>query len=143
MAMNFPGTPIAQKPHWRLSLAVIVGWTLIGLTFTLNYYIFSDHYVAIFKQPPSLSQMLIWELPYWFLLAALSPLVFWLTRRFPLERGRFIQNACVHAASCISLSLIHRAVYLIVGWALHVAVYRRLASISEVFSFLLLFNLPT
>ncbi len=134
---------LMQKSHWRLQLAVIVGWTLIGLTFTFNYYLFSDHYVAIFKQPPTLEQMLIWELPYWFLWAALSPLVFWLTMRFPLERGRLVRNSLVHVVACVSLSLIHRAVYLIVGWLLHVAVYRQLSSISEVFGFLLLFNLPT
>jgi two-component system LytT family sensor kinase len=134
---------LAQAPYWRLWLAVIVGWTLIGLTFTLNYYLFSDHYVAIFKQPPTLEQMIIWELPYWFLWAALSPLVFWLTRRFPIERGRVLRNSLVHVAACVSLSLIHRAAYLIVGWLLHVAVYRQLSSISGVFGFLLFFNLQT
>jgi two-component system, LytTR family, sensor kinase len=131
------------KPHRRLWLAIVIGWTLIGITFTLNYYLFSDHYVAIFREPPSLMQMLIWELPYWFLWAAFSPIVFWLTRRFPLERGRLLINSGVHAVACVALSLIHRVAYLIVGWLLHVAVYRRLASISSVFGFLLLFNLPT
>ena len=65
----------ARQPHWRLWLCVSVGWTLVGLTFTLNYYLFSDHYVAIFRQPPTLREMLVWELPYWLLWAALSPLV--------------------------------------------------------------------
>jgi sensor histidine kinase YesM len=133
----------SNPASWTLWFAVIIGWTLVGLSFTLNYYLFSDHYVAIFKQPPSLRQMLIWELPYWFLWAALSPVVFRITLRFPFERGRILRSSFVHALACISLSLIHRAIYLIVGWLLHVAVYRRLASISEVFSFLLLFNLPT
>lgn len=133
----------SYRSHWRLWAAIVVGWTLIGMTFTLNYYFFADHYVAIFRQPPSLGQMLIWELPYWFLWAALSPLVFWLTRRFPLERGHLISNSGLHVIACLLLSLVHRAAYLVVGWVLHVAVYRRLASISEVFSFLLLFNLPT
>ncbi len=133
----------AAKSHLRFWLAIVIGWTLIGLTFTLNYYIFSDHYVAIFKQPPSLVEMLIWELPYWFLWAAFSPIVFWLTRRFPLEQGRWLINSCIHIVACGALSILHRVAYLIVGWVLHVAVYRRLQSISEVFNFLLLFNLPT
>ena len=131
------------RPHAHLWLAIVIGWTLIGLTFTLNYYLFADHYVAIFKQPPTLSEMLIWELPYWFLWAGLSPLVFWLTRRFPLERGRLFFNSGVHLGACLTLSVVHRAAYLIVGWLLHVAVYRRLASISTVFGAFLLFNLPT
>jgi two-component system LytT family sensor kinase len=133
-----------KESHWRLWVAVVIGWTLIGLIFTLNYYLFADHYVAIFRQPPTLPQMLIWELPYWFLWAALSPVVFWLTRRFPLQRGRMLVNSGVHVGACVVLSVLHRAAYLIIGWLLHVAVYRHLSSsISDVFSFLLLFNLQT
>src|SRR5438045_1619031 len=129
--------------HWRLRLSVLVGWTLIGLTFTLNYYLFSDHYVAIFRQPPTLREMLVWELPYWLLWAALSPLVLRLARRFPFERGRLASSSAVHLLACILISVAHRAAYLLVGWLLHVAVYRQLASISTVYNFLIFFNLPT
>ncbi|HEX8164086.1 MAG TPA: histidine kinase [Pyrinomonadaceae bacterium] len=132
-----------EKPHWRLWVLILTGWTLVGLTFTLNYYLFSDHYVAIFRQPPTLPQMLVWELPYWFLWALLSPLVFRLTRRFPFERGLFLRSSLVHLSACLALSLAHRAVYLLAGWLLHVAVYRQLASLSSVFNFLFFFNLPT
>jgi two-component system, LytTR family, sensor kinase len=128
--------------HWRLRLTVLAGWTLIGLTFTLNYYLFSDHYVAIFREPPSLREMLVWELPYWLLWAALSPLVLRLARRFPFERGRLASSAAVHLLACFLLSLAHRAIYLIAGWLLHVAVYRELGSISTVYNFLIFFNLP-
>ena len=129
--------------HWRLRLSVLVGWTLIGLTFTLNYYLFSDHYVAIFRQPPTLREMLVWELPYWLLWAALSPLVLRLARRFPFERGRLASSSFVHLLACFLISVAHRAAYLLVGWVLHVAVYRQLASISTVYNFLIFFNLPT
>jgi two-component sensor histidine kinase len=131
------------RRHWRLWVFVLFGWTLVGLTFTLNYYLFSDHYVAIFRQPPTLREMLVWELPYWFLWAALSPVVFQLTRRFPLERGRILRNAFAHLFACVVLSLAHRAVYLLAGWLLHVAVYRQLAKLSTVFNFLFFFNLQT
>ena len=77
------------RRHWGIWLPVLIGWTLVGLTFTLNYYFFAGHYVAIFKQQPSLKEMLIWELPYWFLWAALSPVIFRITRRFRIERGSF------------------------------------------------------
>jgi sensor histidine kinase YesM len=87
--------------------------------------------------------MLIWELPYWFLWAALSPLVVRLTQRFPPWGGRLLRNSAIHLAACLSISLLHRAVYLLIGWILHVAVYRRLASLSEVYNFLFFFNLPT
>jgi two-component system, LytTR family, sensor kinase len=134
---------VMLERHWRLRLSVLIGWTLIGLTFTLNYYLFSDHYVAIFRQPPSLREMLVWELPYWLLWAALSPLVLRLARRFPFERGRLASSAAVHLLACLLISVAHRAAYLLVGWLLHVAVYRQLASISTVYNFLIFFNLPT
>src|ERR1044072_7645214 len=117
---------VMLERHWRLRLSVLVGWTLIGLTFTLNYYLFSDHYVAIFRQPPSLREMLVWELPYWLLWAALSPLVLRLARRFPFERGRLASSAAVHLLACLLISVAHRAAYLSVGWLLHVAVSRHL-----------------
>ncbi|HEX2572684.1 MAG TPA: histidine kinase [Polyangia bacterium] len=134
---------LAPKLHWRLWACVFAGWTLIGLTFTLNYYLFADHYVAIFKQPPSLREMLIWELPYWLLWALLSPAIFRFTERFPLERGRLLRTAWLHVAACFAFSLAHRATYLLVGWLLHVAVYRQLASLPVLYDFLFLFNLPT
>ncbi|HKS21271.1 MAG TPA: histidine kinase [Thermoanaerobaculia bacterium] len=129
--------------HSRMPLFVLTGWTLIGVSFTLNYYLFAGHYVAIFKQPPTLREMLVWELPYWLLWAALSPLVLRLTRRFPFERGRILASSGVHLLACLVFSLAHRAAYLGVGWLMHVAVYRKLASISTVYSFLFFFNLPT
>jgi sensor histidine kinase YesM len=129
--------------HWRLWLSVLVGWTLVGVTFTLNYYLFSDHYVRIFRQPPSLREMIVWELPYWLLWAALSPLVLRLARRFPFERGRLAKSSLAHLTACLLFSVAHRAAYLLVGWVLHVAVYRQLASLSTVYNFLIFFNLPT
>lgn len=133
---------MTSRSHGRLWLCILLGWTLLGLSFTLNYYLFAGHYVAIFKQQPTLSEMLVWELPYWLLWALLTPLVFELTRRFPLERGRLLQSALVHLAACCGLALAHRAAYLMIGWMLHVAVYRRLASLAEVYQSNFFFNLP-
>jgi two-component system, LytTR family, sensor kinase len=125
---------------WLLVLAV---WMLIGLSFTLNYYFFAAHYVAIFKQPPTLFQMLVWELPYWLLWAGLAPAVFLFTRRFPIDRDRWLGNSLLHILACVVLSIAHRAIYLIIGWLLHVAAYRDLTSIPDLYSSDILFNLPT
>src|SRR5205085_11331811 len=133
----------ALRHSWQLWAGIFVGWTLIGLTFTFNYYYFADHYVAIFTKQPSLREMVVWELPYWLLWAALTPVVVWLTERFPLERGRRVRNFSLHVAACLVLLLVHRAAYLLLGWLLHVAVYRRLASLPVVYSFLFFFNLST
>jgi two-component system LytT family sensor kinase len=122
---------------------VLTGWVLIGLTWTLNYYVYADHYVAIFSVPPTFKEMLVWELPYWVLWAALTPLVFMLARRFPLGRGKLPWNLAVHISACIALSIFHRALYLMLGWILHVTVYEKLASVVTVYHFLFFFNLPT
>jgi len=131
------------KRGWVLWVLVVVAWTLVGLSFTLNYYFFAGHYVAIFKQQPTLAGMLIWELPYWFLWAALAPLIFRIARRFPVERDRWFRNSAIHIVACLLLSFIHRAIYLIVGWLLHVAVYQQFSSIPQLYQSDILFNLPT
>jgi two-component system LytT family sensor kinase len=125
---------------WVLVLAV---WMLIGLSFTLNYYFFAAHYVAIFEQPPTLVQMLVWELPYWLLWAGLAPAIFLFTRRFPIDRERWLSNSLLHILACVVLSIAHRAIYLIIGWLLHVAAYQNIGSIPDLYSSDILFNLPT
>ena len=129
------------ETRWRLWLSIVVGWMLIGAAYALNYYVYARHYVEIFTQPPTLGQMLVWELPYWFLWAAISPLVFHLTQRFRLERGRLLRNSLIHAAACVALALAHRAVYLPITWALRsVPAYND--SFAKVFSENFFFNLP-
>ncbi len=131
------------KRYSTLWILVLSVWMLIGLSFTLNYYFFAEHYVAIFRQPPTIGQMLVWELPYWLLWAGLAPVVFLFTRRFPIDRERWFRNSILHIAGCVVLSIAHRAIYLIIGWLLHVAAYQKLSSIPELYSSDILFNLPT
>jgi len=131
------------KRGWVLWVFVLLAWTLVGLSFTLNYYFFAGHYVAIFKQQPTIVGMLVWELPYWFLWAALAPLIFKITRRYPFDRNRWLRNSIIHIAACLLLSFVHRAIYLVLGWLLHVAVYQQFSSIPELYQSDIFFNLPT
>ncbi len=131
------------KRGWVLWVFVLIVWTLVGLSFTLNYYFFAGHYVAIFKQQPTILGMLVWELPYWFLWAALAPLIFKITRRYPFDRKQWFRNSMIHIAACLLLSFVHRAVYLVLGWLLHVAVYQQFSSIPELYQSDIFFNLPT
>lgn len=131
------------KRGWVLWVFVLIAWTLVGLSFTLNYYFFAGHYVAIFKQQPTIVGMLVWELPYWFLWAALAPLIFKITRRYPFDRKQWFRNSIIHIAACLLLSFVHRAIYLVLGWLLHVAVYQQFSSIPELYQSDIFFNLPT
>ena len=129
--------------HRMLWALVLIGWLLIALSFSLNYYFFARHYVAIFEHPPTLGQMLVWELPYWLLWAGLAPVIFWLAGRFPIDRERWFQNSILHIVGCAALAIAHRAIYLIIGWLLNVAAYQNITSIRELYSSDILFNLPT
>ena len=132
-----------SKRRWMLWTLVLAGWILIGLSFSLNYYFFANHYVTIFRKQPALGEMLIWELPYWILWAALAPLIFWLTRRFPMEPKHRLRNIFIHISAFLLLSVAHRVIYLLGCWVLHVAAYREFPSIIEMYQFLFFFNLPT
>jgi two-component system LytT family sensor kinase len=129
--------------HRMLWALVLIGWLLIAMSFALNYYFFARHYVAIFEHPPTLGQMLVWELPYWLLWAGLAPVIFWLAQRFPIDRERWFRNSILHILSCGALAIAHRAIYLIIGWLLNVAAYQNIRSIRELYSSDILFNLPT
>jgi len=129
--------------HRMLWGLVLIGWLLIALSFSLNYYFFARHYVAIFEHPPTLGQMLVWELPYWLLWAGLAPVIFWLAGRYPIDRERWFQNSILHIVACAALAIAHRAIYLIIGWVLNVAAYQNITSIRELYSSDILFNLPT
>jgi two-component system, LytTR family, sensor kinase len=131
------------RRYSTLSVLVLTVWMLIGLSFALNYYFFAQHYVTIFKESPTLGQMLVWELPYWLLWAGLAPVVFLLTHRFPIDRARWFSNSLLHIVACVALSIGHRAIYLIIGWVFHVAAYQDLTSIPQLYSSDILFNLPT
>lgn len=129
--------------HRILWFSIAAGWMLIALSFTLNYFFFSRHYVTIFSTPPTLLQMLVWEIPYWVLWAALAPVVFLITRRFPLERDAWLRNAVVHVLAGLALAIAHRVIYLPICWLLYVDVYRKMPSLADLYASDLLFNLPT
>ena len=129
--------------HKILWLSIAAGWMLIALSFTLNYFFFAGHYVQIFSTPPTLLQMLVWEIPYWILWAAFAPVVFLLTRRFPLERDAWLRNASVHVAAGVALAVLHRVIYLPICWLLYVDAYRQIPTLTDLYASELFFNLPT
>src|SRR5215475_1740024 len=108
--------------RWQRTLwaCIAVGWMLIAVSYTFNYFYYAQHYVEIFSTPPTFLQMLVWEIPYWVLWAALAPLVFEITRRFPLQREHWLRNGCVHVVSCFVLTVGHRLVYLAICRLLYV-----------------------
>src|SRR5262245_37198971 len=131
--------------RWRRTLwaSIFAAWMLIAVSFTFNYFYYSHHYVEIFSTPPTFVQMLVWEIPYWILWAAMAPLVFGITQRFPLERDSWARNALVHTIACVALTIGHRVVYLALCRMLYVDAYRNIPTLVDLYRSDLLFNLPT
>ena len=140
MIREKPVTSQKRLPAWGAILAV---WLLIGVCFTFNYYLYADHYVAIFTRQPTFREMFIWEMPYWLLWAALTPLVLKIIRRFPIDRRHWLVNSLIHLLICVLLSFAHRGAYLILGRAMEVRVYTEIPSIFKLYEFMFFFNLPT
>lgn len=117
---------------------MFAGWMLIGLSFSINDYVFSNMLREYYLKPGSFWSMLLWDAIYWPTWAALAPLIFWIARRFPLGRNRWYPNLLINLAAGIALTLLQRIIYLLIALPIQMA-------IGEESSFrliLLLYNLP-
>ena len=79
---------------WTLYLCF---WTLVGLAFTLQVVLFRTGQ----DQPADWVHAMLVSLPDWYLWAALSPLIFQLSRRFPLSRKRWPRSLLVHLPASV------------------------------------------
>ena len=90
------------KRHWKLACVIVGCWTFLALLFTPQTYIASLRSPA----PPTWGQALFASLTLFYVWAALTPLVFWLGRRFPFER-RVVRNVVIHLLLCGPVALLH------------------------------------
>jgi two-component system, LytTR family, sensor kinase len=94
---------LRRASKW-LSIAGL--WTLIALLFTGESLMRS--YVA--GRQLSVWRALIWELFSCYVWLAFLPLIFWLGRRFPFERGRWPRSLPAHALAGLVIPLLQQAV---------------------------------
>jgi two-component system, LytTR family, sensor kinase len=94
---------LRRMSKWLLIAGV---WTLIALLFTGESLMHS--YVA--GRPLSLWRALSWGLFSCYVWLAFLPLIFWLGRRFPFERGRWPRSLLVHAPAGLVFPLLQQAV---------------------------------
>ena len=81
-------------------LALIWGvWTLVGLFFTSQIFVYS---VYMEKRPP-LGRVLFMQMSVCYLWALATPLVFWLARRFRIERQNWRSRIMFHAFGGLAL----------------------------------------
>jgi len=81
------------RRRWVIWLLVFSGWTALAVFFAVSS---SLTFVAAY-QPPQWRLTLLMSLTEWFAWAALTPLVAWLARRFPLRAGAVVTSLAVHA----------------------------------------------
>src|SRR5437762_2767703 len=96
----------------RVRLAALGRWTLLVTGLALLMAV--QEYVSTRSEgaPISWARALVTRLPYWYLWAALAPLVAWLARRFPIERTRAAPRVALHFLFALSLSEVQVSAYL-------------------------------
>ena len=95
-----------------LKLALIFGcWTLFGLFFASQEYV----RYAYAGRPVELVRMLLAWLGSAYVWAALTPLIFYLTRRFPIERTRLSRGLLVHLPASVLFSCVELLAFIVIA----------------------------
>jgi hypothetical protein len=116
---------------------MFLGWMLIGLSFSVNDFAFRGMLADYYKSSPSLPSIVFWDLVYWPMWAALTPLILIIARRFPLARNSWHPNLLINLAAWLLLPVLQRIIYLLIAWPLQKALGEQTS-----FRDLLLYNLP-
>jgi two-component system, LytTR family, sensor kinase len=95
------GTEEQRNQLWLETAVILAAWTLFGLLMTNQFYLQSSMrgdamtWGRVLK--PSLFEAYLW--------ATVTLVIFWLTRRFPLERGRMLRGVPVHLVAAVTLAV--------------------------------------
>ncbi len=92
-----------QPGKWRVGTKVLLIATLLGVFFAAQIY----YSAASFDHSVSWGQALYWAFGDWYEWALLSPVIFWLCRRFPFDRQSWPKSLPVHLVVGLLLSGIH------------------------------------
>lgn len=89
---------------WTFALAIA---TVVGLSSAALVYFG----MRAMGKPLTLGTAVLAGLPDWYFWAALTPLVFWLGQRFPLERERWLRVALVHLAAGTGVAVVELGMF--------------------------------
>jgi two-component system, LytTR family, sensor kinase len=102
--------------RWRIWLLAFAIWTLLGVFFTLQTYLFQQFAAKVRADLPaqtsniSSGELLRLNLIEFYLWASITPLVFLLGRQFPLRRGRLKISLPIHVLACVIVAVAETAV---------------------------------
>lgn len=89
-----------------LSLGV---WTALGLAFATSTY----GVYAAKGDPLPWNVPLFWALTEWYLWAAIAPFVFWLARRYPIDRASLARHLPIHVGGFLLVHTLHEVAYVL------------------------------
>jgi len=103
-ASHEPQTRAREKPgKWHAGAKILLIATFLGLFFTAQIY----YSAASFHHSVSWGQALYWAFGDWYEWALLSPVTFWLCRRFRFDQQSWPRSLPVHLVGGLFLSGVH------------------------------------
>ena len=105
-----------KKNRWVWFL-ILAFWMLIAVLYT------SQNLLSKIVQGGEIdwARLLVWSLTRWVIWAVLTPIVFTMARRFPLERTQFSRGILTHLGVGTSISLVHLAIEITVLYLIWLA----------------------
>ncbi|HEX9728201.1 MAG TPA: histidine kinase [Gemmatimonadales bacterium] len=90
---------------WRSATTIVMVWTIIGILESLKTWLFLG-FGGVARSVP---ELLLLNMPWWYLWAALTPLTILAARRFPLARGTWPRALVAHLMIGTLISAAHLA----------------------------------
>jgi two-component system, LytTR family, sensor kinase len=93
--------------RWVRAVLIVAGWTMLASFLT------SQMYLAYSRReiPIRWERIFLVELIYAYIWAALTPLILWLARRFPIERWRWIRSMLMHLCASLFIGFSTRVLH--------------------------------
>jgi two-component system LytT family sensor kinase len=87
----------------RQGLQLVLAATALGVAVTAWLYIM----YSVEGTPRPILPTLFFVLPFWYLWALYAPFVIWLSKHYPIERGRVIVRSAMHFGIAVVMSFVH------------------------------------
>ncbi|MCI0355396.1 MAG: histidine kinase [Acidobacteria bacterium] len=101
--------PLLPERFWARWALVLAGWSALALFFSIENYAWVLFYGGATR---TFARVLSWWLTHFYLWALLTPLVWLLLRRFPLERDTWKRNLLLHVPAGLTIVVLQTALWL-------------------------------
>src|SRR5687768_16013308 len=132
--MEIPPIRSSKLTKW---LGIWGVWTLFGFFFTSQFALQSQ----LWKTPVPFWQILSWQMVSGYVWFALSPLILYLTQKFPFEAGRWTRSLIVHIFAGVTIALFQQAIDAFLLTRLGYPPGREFTSFGEAYQYFVFVNL--